>query len=426
MAAVNPRESVARDDLLRYFLRGARPRERWQIGMELEKMGVDAATGRRIPYDGARASVRSVLQAYLERRGGHPVYEGEHLIGGEGEWGILSLEPGGQVEWSSRPCSDLAQLARELEAHLGVLRDVGQACGVRWLERAVDSRTRLADVPWVPKARYKILAPYLRERGRLAHYMMTLTASIQCTYDYASPEDWARKFRAGALLAPIAVALFANSPEAEGRPTGYRSYRQRIWRETDPDRCGLPPVVFAPGFSLEAWLEWVLERPAIFLYRDGGLVPAGGVPFRRLMETGCCHPLTMEDWRLHLSAIFTEVRSYTYLELRSADLQPDDRILAVPAFWSAMFYDEQALAQALEIGAPYASHTAWCQAMEAAAREGLEGRAGGRSLRDLAAQALAVALRVVEGRAGFVGPSDSPVRALRALAQAVGLEEVVR
>ena len=418
------RPPLTRGELLRYFLDACTPRERWRLGMEFEKMGVEASTGRRIPYQGSDASVRSFLQYYLDRRGGDPVYEGENLIGLDGSWGTISLEPGGQVEWSSRPCPDLTRLADELETHSQLLDEAGTALGIRWLHQAVDPVTPLSDVPWIPKARYKILSSYLAARGRLAHQMMTQTTSIQCALDFESPEDWSRKFRAAALMAPVVVALFANSSKADGKETGYRSFRQAIWQETDPDRCGLPPIVFEPGFGIEAWLDWVLNTPSIFLCRARGLVPAGGVPFRQLMKRTGRHTVSMEDWELHLSTIFTEVRSYSYIEVRSADLQPAETIMAVPVLWSVLLYDEDALSAALELGSPHDSFQAWSEAMESAAKLDLEGSAGGRPLRELADQVVALVMSGIGKRAPFVGDPERTVRPISFLAEKLGFPGV--
>ena len=410
--------------LVDYFLRAVKPRERWLVGMEVEKMGVDAKTGLPIRYDGASASVRGVLERYHALRGGDPVVEGESLIGISAPWGAISLEPGGQVEWSSQPKADLAALESDLADHLRTLSDVAAAAGVRWLDVAVQPDLPVTEMPWMPKARYTLMKRYLGAHGRLAHRMMTQTASVQCAFDFESPEDWAQRFRAAALLAPVAVALFANSSRVDGGESGWRSYRQAIWRETDPDRCSLPAIVFDPGFDLEAWVEWVVDVPTIFTQRSRGLC-ASGVRFRGLLERGGCDAVSMEDWELHLSTIFTEVRSYTYIEARSADLLPDPEIFAVPSFWTGLLYHPEALREALALCAGHATHAAWREAMDSAARNGLDGEAGGKPLRDLAARAVTLsAWGLAHGAATAPGHGWSPDALLRRAArQGVALEE---
>lgn len=417
------RGKLTQERLVRYFTEGAKPRALWRLGIEVEKMGVDGETGRPIPYDGRRASVRGVLEAYQRLRGGAGVYEGEHLIGLEAPWGTLSLEPGGQVEWSSSPCADLATLEAALGEHVAALGAVGHGLGVRWLEVAVVPDVPVEQMPWMPKARYTIMKRYLGQRGRLAHRMMTQTASIQCSFDYADSRDWARKFRAAALLAPAAVALFANSSKADGRDTGYRSFRQAIWRETDPDRCLLPAAVFEPDFGIEAWTRWACSVPTIFRYGRGGLVASGGIPFEDLMARPDGNGLDLEDWELHLSTLFTDVRSYTYIEARSADLPPDRLVMAVPAFWAGLLYDDRALDAALELGAPFSTHARWLEAMDAAARAGLGAEPAGTSIREVAGRAVAIAASALRGgAAGAGGGGSDPAAPLLRLARAHGLE----
>jgi len=342
------------------------------------------------------------------------VYEGNHLIGIDGPWGGLSLEPGGQVEWSSRPAPTLAKLESDLRDHLAAIAEVGDESGVRWLDTALQPDLAVSDMPWMPKARYRIMSRYLGRRGRLAHRMMTQTASIQCSFDYEDAEDWRRKFLAGALLAPVAAALFANSSKVDGEESGWRSYRQAIWRETDPDRCGLPPIVFDPAFDVAAWVAWACEVPVMFVQRGRGLVPLEGVPFRQLLDQVGCEAVSLEDWELHLSCIFTDVRSYSYIEVRSADLLPDARIAAVPAFWKGILYDSDRLGEALELGGGHRGYEAWNEAMLEAGRNGLEGMAGRFTIRELASRAVGLAL---EGLG-----DDEPTGALVELSRASGLE----
>ncbi|ANM29742.1 hypothetical protein ABI59_09370 [Acidobacteria bacterium Mor1] len=397
---------LSRERFLEYFRQAQKPRESWLVGMEMERMARHARTGRPLPYDGQSPSILEILRYLRQHRGGSPIYEGEHLIALDADWGSISLEPGGQVEWSSRPAADLAELEGHLQAHLEISTKAAEELGVRWIDLGVDPDHHVDEMPWMPKARYKIMRPYMGARGRLAHRMMTQTASIQCAYDFASPEDWTRKFKAAALMAPVAVALFANSSQVEGRDSGYRSFRQAIWRETAPERCGLPPVVFEPDFGMERWLDWICEVPSMFRYRVRGLVPCGGVPFSSLMEKQGCDALRDEDWELHLSSIFTDVRAYSYIEVRIADLLPPDLLMTVPTFWTGLLYHEDGLDAAQRLGESWDDYTAWVDALNAAGKQGLDASPGGRSLRECAAEILKVASANL-GTAPCVGDVDA-------------------
>jgi glutamate--cysteine ligase len=349
------RSKLTCPQLADYFRQAFRPREEWQVGIEVETMGRNAATSRPLPYEAEGVDIRRVIEAYAAARGGSLVLEGDRPVGIDGPWGGITLEPGGQVEWSSRPAHDLTELSSEIEGHTGAMRAIAKSVGATWLNVAVEPDTPVAEMPWMPKARYGIMRETMAKRGRLAHRMMTQTASIQCAFDYASDEDWTRKFRAAARLTPVAVALFANSSRVDGKDSGWASYRQAIWRETDPDRCDLPDIVFDSSFGIDPWVEWVCDVPTLFLRRENGMVASGGTPLRALMANCGCDAISNEDWELHLSSIFTEVRSYSYIEVRSADRLPDPLILAVPAFWTGLLYDDAALDAALALGAPFAT-----------------------------------------------------------------------
>ncbi len=408
-----------------YFRQAFRPRGEWMVGIEVETMGRDASTSRPLAYAADGASVRRVLEAYASARGGALVFEGDRPVGIDSTWGGITLEPGGQVEWSSRPARDLTELAREIDGHLGAMRGVASSIGMSWLEVAVEPDTPVSEMPWMPKARYGIMREIMGRRGRLAHRMMTQTASVQCAFDYASDPDWTRKFRAAALLTPVAVALFANSSRVDGADSGWASYRQAIWRETDPDRCDLPDIVFDPGFGIDQWVEWVCDVPTLFLRRENGLIASGGTPLRALLAQSGCDAVTLDDWELHLSSIFTEVRSYSYLEVRSADLQPGPLVLAVPALWTGLLYDDDALDAALALGRPFDSPAAWRRGMDECSRRGLAGVLDGNAVAKLAAEAVALASRALNSGAACAGSGDG-VEALSRLAHARNLPEVTR
>ena len=403
-----------------YFRGAFRPRDEWLVGVEVEAMGRNASTSRPLAYEADGPNIRRVIEAYAAARGGAMVLEGDRPVGIDAAWGGITLEPGGQVEWSSRPARDLTELASEIDRHLAAMNEVAKELGVSWLDVAVDPETPLAEMPWMPKARYGIMREIMAKQGRLAHRMMTQTASVQCAFDFASDEDWTRKFRAAALATPIAVALFANSSRVDGNDSGWASYRQAIWRETDPDRCDLPDVVFDPRFGIDAWVEWVCDVPTLFLRRENGMIASGGTPLRALLAQGGCDAVTMDDWELHLSSIFTEVRSYSYLEVRSADLQPGPLVLAVPALWTGLLYDEGALDDALVLGRPFDDPAAWRRGMDEASRRGLSGVVDGTPIAQLAARVVARSIEALSGGATCAG-SGAGVEALSRLARAKGL-----
>ena len=174
------------------------------------------------------------------------------------------------------------------------------------------------------------------------------------------------------------------------------------------------------GFGIDAWVEWVSDVPTLFLRRESGLIASSGVPLRELLSDSGCDAVTMDDWELHLSSIFTEVRSYGYIEVRSADLQPGPLVLAVPALWTGLLYDDSALDEALALGRPFDDPARWRRGMDVAAREGLSGVFDGTPLATLAATVVERSIKALRSGAACAGSGEG-VEALERLARAKGL-----
>jgi glutamate--cysteine ligase len=381
----SPEMDAARRTLIDYFLSGSKRPKDLRIGIEIEKIPVCGKERKRLPYDGGGHSVSSILRAYQELRGGTPVREGGRVLAVEGPWGRLSMEPGGQIEWSSPPCGTLSALNRETAEHAAALDSITRDSGTCWFDVAVDPEHSIDEVCWMPAARHRILRDYMAGRGRLAHRTMAQTASIHCAIDYTDGADWTNKFRAIAIATPVAIALFANSRLAERRDTGYCSFRHALWRETDPDRCLLPPVVFEPHFGPELWADWVCRLSRIFCRQRDSLVPGDNQPFFGAFRD---ETPTKSDLELHISTVLTYIRSYTYLEIRSVDLPPDSLIPAVPAFWCGLLYDPDTLSELLAMYSRTLRFDSWVSAVDSAARAGLDGACGMGPFRSLAERLL--------------------------------------
>jgi glutamate--cysteine ligase len=203
----------------------------------------------------------------------------------------------------------------------------------------------LDGIEWVPKQRYAIMRDYMPRVGTLGHRMMKQTATVQANIDYADEADAMRKLRIGMATAPIVNAIFANSCISENRLNGQLSYRGYIWTDTDRARCGLLPFAFRPGASFRDYVDWALDVPLYFVLRGGRYrTEVTGVPFRRFLDTGLDgQRATLDDWRLHLTTLFPEVRLKGYIELRSADSQPPGRVLGLPALVKGVFYEPDCL-----------------------------------------------------------------------------------
>ena len=386
--------------LVEYFEAGCKPKHAWRIGTEHEKFAYRLDNLRPLPHDG-KVSIAALLEG-LRRFGWQPVYENEQLIALHQKDAAITLEPGGQLELSGAPLETLHQTCEEVNQHLYQVKDVAGEINVGLLGLGFQPKWGRDETPWMPKGRYAIMREYMPTRGHLGLDMMLRSCTAQVNLDFASEQDMIKKFRVGLALQPIAVALFANSPFADGKPTGYLSYRSHVWTDTDPDRCGILPFVFDSSMGFERYMEYALDVPMYFIYRDGRYINTAGQSFRAFMAGRLpARPgerPTMADWVDHLSTLFPEVRMKRFLEMRGADGGPWHRLCALPAFWTGLMYDDGALDAAWDL----AKH--WTMADHASLRAqvprtALNTRIGRYTLKDLAVETLAITREGLRARA---------------------------
>lgn len=344
---VNKREPVRLKDgdlraILDGFAGGEKAPDNLKIGTEYENFATMEPSKRPMPYraQSGGASVQNVLKAFKKRLGWESLLDDGTLIGLLGEGASVQLEPSGQVEFSGAPHETIHATVEEIgrfEQHKEALK---AELGLTWLWAGHHPLWTVDDFDLMPKRRYGIMRRYLPTRGALATEMMHQTTTVQANLDYTSEPDMGSMLRTAMGASSILACLFANSPLGKGRLNGYQSYRNRIWEEVDPDRCGLLPWIFegAPP-SYEQYARWAMQVPLFFVVRDGTYVDCAGLPFQRFVRHGFeGHRATLDDWNTHLSTLFPDVRLKTYLELRVADCVPPAYLPALPALSKGMLY----------------------------------------------------------------------------------------
>ena len=391
----------SRAQLAEYLEAGCKPKHAWRIGTEHEKFGYDKKTLQPIPYAGER-SVLAVLEGLRDRHGWTPIHEGDNLIGLEKDGANVSLEPGGQLELSGAPLETIHQTCDEVNEHLREVKGVADEIGVGFIGLGAAPIWRHEDMPMMPKGRYRLMTEYMGRVGTMGTTMMYRTCTVQVNLDFASEADMVQKLRVALALQPVATALFANSPFLEGKPNGFKSWRSRVWRDLDPARTGMLPFVFDEGFGFEAWVDYALDVPMYFVYRDGRYIDALGQSFRDFMA-GRLPALpgetpTLSDWADHLTTIFPEARIKKFIEMRGADGGPWRRLCALPAFWVGLTYDQGALDAAWDLVKGWDAETR-DEMRVAASKDGLQAMAGGRSMLSLAAEVLGIARSGLKARA---------------------------
>lgn len=349
--------------------RGAKPSAEWMCGVELELFGYD--TRRRFERIDA-AQVQRVLSGFAPSSSDLVYEEGTVVEVNAGQMNRLTIEPGGQIEFSGAPQRKLSDVEREVRRYLARLHEIAEGHELAFCAVGFDPLCTLAEQHWFPKARYGVMRPYLASRGARAWDMMARTCAVQANLDYGSVEDLARKFLLGNRLAPIVTAIFANSPFENGRPNGYKSTRAAAWLETDDDRTGISPPTINDAFTPEAFVAYALDVPMIFAQRDGHYMDAPtGMRFGDFLEHGCASVQPVfGDWADHLTTLFTDARLKQHIELRSADCGSLSMALALQALWKGLLYDADALLEALRL-APQLSHADARTLRERVAYDGL-------------------------------------------------------
>src|SRR5690242_13242281 len=343
-----------REDLVAWFEAGSKPTSRFRIGTEHEKFVFTVEDYNPVPYEGRRG-IHALLEGMQHLLGWEPIVEAGNIIGlfDVTGGGAISLEPGGQFELSGAPVETVHQTCSELMAHLAQVKEVARPLGIGFLGLGMTPDWTRADMPMMPKGRYRIMTAYMPKVGKFGLDMMYRTCTVQTNLDFFSEADMVKKLRVSLALQPVATAMFANSPFTEGKPNGFLSFRSEIWRDTDNARAGMLPWAFGPGMGFERWVDYALDVPMYFVKRGDEYIDVAGQSFRDLMA-GRLPGLpgeraTISDWANHVSTIFPEVRLKRYLEMRGADGGPSRRLPALPAYWAGILYDDDSLQAAWDL-----------------------------------------------------------------------------
>lgn len=379
-----------KDELEAFFHDAGKTREGWRVGTEYEKVGIDRGTGKAIPYFGPRG-VDRILRELIDRFGWEPQEQDGYIIALKRNKHEVHLEPGGQIELSGEPCENIHCTYAEFNQHIRELLEVAEPLGIVFLGLGIQPVSRLEEIEWVPKKRYRIMAPYMLKVGTMGQRMMKQTATVQANIDYLDEKDAMAKFRTGMGLAPILIAMFANSPISDGALNGYRSFREHIWTDTDKNRSGLLKFAFAPDVSFVHYVEYALDVPMYFIIRNKDYIDMTHMTFRQYLQRGHNgERATIEDWSDHLTTLFPETRIKRYVEVRSVDSQPPDLMPALSALIKGVFYD----ADCLQAGWDLVNGWTWDERMQIyldSHRDALAARVRRYALLELARELLQIA-----------------------------------
>lgn len=387
--------------LAELLAKGCKPKADWRIGTEHEKFGYCQDTHKPLPYEGER-SIQAVLEGLRDQFNWAPVEEEGKIIGLTKGMANVSLEPGGALELSGAPVETIHQTCDEVNDHLREVKAVSDTIGVKFIGLGVAPEWSHDEMPLMPKGRYQLMNNYMEKVGTMGTAMMRRTCTVQVNLDFGSEADMVQKLRVALALQPVAAALFANSPFFEGQPNGHKSWRSRIWRDLDADRTGMLPWVFEDGMGFERWVQYVLDVPMYFVYRDGKYIDALGMSFRDFLRGELPalpgeKPL-LSDWADHLTTVFPEARIKQFIEMRGADGGPWRRLCALPAFWVGLMYDQTALDAAWDLCKNWTAEQR--DALRVAASvDGLQAKVDGINMHELAREVVAISEAGLRARA---------------------------
>lgn len=410
------------DQCLQWARSGAKPREQFKIGTEFERIAV-GPDGTALPYEG-EVSIRALLQGLADRFGWEPFLEHGKPIALSRNGASVSLEPAGQFELSGAVLATVEEFQEELRQHLREVAEVADPLGIRFAWVGLNPQITAAQAPHMPKGRYNIMRKWMPKVGMHGLDMMHLTCTVQTNLDYSSDEDAAELLRAGHLLSPVLLALFANSPYRHGHDTGLATYRGSLWRDVDPARCDTRRLAFERGTTLADHVQWTLDVPMYFLSgtaQDGSVSYEGmdgKTTFRDFFERGIDgRRPTMADWEVHVSTVFPDVRLKKWVEIRQADVVPPDALPALPALCKGLLYDLEARRAAMAVLGDGDERIDREALRTAACRNGLSGNWGGISLREWSQEILALARQGLERQAASSGVDQKAPAALDILSE---------
>jgi glutamate--cysteine ligase len=310
------------------------------IGVEIELIPIHADTRKpAFPVSGEGASTADIISRLAKR---HDWLE-ESVENDPPSWELpdgtrISFEPGGQIEISSAPHATVSSVIDSTQALIKLVQGAMGAEGIELLARGVDPYNDIDAVPLqLHRDRYERMTRYFESIGPSGVRMMRQTAALQINLERG--EDPTFRWRLLNYLAPIVVALFANSRDYAGKRTDWASYRSRIWRTLDPSRTG---IIYDERGYAERYLGFALNAFAI---RSGG----EGRPYRTFREWMTEPGVDEAEWLFHLSTLFPEVRPKEYFELRSADTIEPAHLIAPLVFVTGLVYDPETSVSATEM-----------------------------------------------------------------------------
>lgn len=365
-----------------------------KIGIEVEMPFVNKSDLQPIGFTGAKSI--SAIFNFLAKKGNWQAAEVENdkVTSMKNETGDITLEPGGQIEFSSAARKTLGELQQDIGKYFTDIKAASEKIGLDVVPYGFHPHLAIDDCPYVSeRSRFKALKPVFEAEGGYSAWGQS--CSVQVTLDSPNKEEAFDAFKLGLLIQPVAAAIFANSPFSMNKDTDHASWRRHKLQELDSPLYKVPDALFESNYTLKDWAAHTLSVPMSFIVRDDAYIAVAPNPFfemigKPLPELAHLPEseqyLTQKDLLDHLTGIKPEMllKPNLLLEFRAADLGPtQDHWMAVGAFWTGLYYDKDAFKAAQEYVAEWTKEER-IGLRDGVAKDGLETKVGNKTVQQVA------------------------------------------
>ena len=253
-----------------------------------------------------------------------------------------SLEPGGQLEWGSKPYTDLNDLEKSIRVNINGLKDTLNKEKLKIMPFGLDPHYSPDHIELINQSKYKIMDKNMTKSGSMGQWMMRCTSSIQVNFDASTEKEMEETAFLADCLHPIAAYLFSNSPFKNSKLAHQKNLRSIIWANTDDARCNnlFDHGIVSKAGLLDKYIEFFLKTPSIFSFNNKGKTIPSGQSFGQLIKDYKTEGATKKAIILsYLRQIFTNVRIKNLVEIRGADRTPEGYEIAPAAFWTGLLME---------------------------------------------------------------------------------------
>ncbi len=316
---------------------------KFQYGLEYERISLDKKSLCVPSY----AVIRKIIEQYCEITNWELVFDDKTVIGAKDSIGnSISLEPGLQLEISLVPMESIIDIDINLSKIVSLLDKIAQAYNVIFLGVGINPSDSVETIELLDKNRYRIMNQYLpkNKKANLVQKMMRKTAGIQVNIDYKDKKDAYLKLLFFNLISPFILGLSANSVVENNKSSSYKSLRGNIWRYSGANRCNFfykdvfSKIFFKYSNVFKNYINSIIDVPMVYIERNSKIIPIEGkITFKEFLKNGfSLYNARFEDYILHQSLCFPDVRLKNYIEIRNHDSSDIQTALSFCAFYKGL------------------------------------------------------------------------------------------